>query len=250
MAIRHAKKKANFTQISNDIFRDKRLSYEAKGVLCTLLSMPYDWVIYKSWIQEQSANCGKDKLSRILKELQSFGYLELDQTREKNGKFAGNDYLLHEAPINHTVDGFAVSGKAASGKPAPTNTDLINNTDLTNITGYENATHFTHDKEKIDLVSENVDDLIQSTYRKKVQFNDLDYQSFDWALGIFEDSFDDGACFIAFSAIIDTLGEPEKILNPFVRAMHANLPDHLWIEKYEAAEDDLINKGLLMSYEY
>ncbi|EHV5554568.1 hypothetical protein K0W35_001188 [Vibrio parahaemolyticus] len=96
MAIRKAKQKSNFTQIPNETIQDENLTFEARGVLALLLSNPYDGLICKRAIQFQAPKFGKDKLHRILKELERFGYLQRERPRNKNGTFARTEWLLRD----------------------------------------------------------------------------------------------------------------------------------------------------------
>ena len=43
MAIFRVENKTDFTIMSNNHFRDKNLSWKAKGLLSTILSLPEDW---------------------------------------------------------------------------------------------------------------------------------------------------------------------------------------------------------------
>jgi len=134
MAIRRAKRKSRFSQVPVWSLQDARLTFEARGVLCLLLSKPEDWIIHKSWILTQSPKCGRDKMNRIFKELQYFGYLEKDFDRSNNGQFNGVDWLLHDTPylkVEQPQSEKPQPEKPDSGKSASTNTDLTN-TDNTN----------------------------------------------------------------------------------------------------------------------
>ena len=45
--LNNIKKKTNFTQISNICLHDKRLSLDARGLMCLLVSYPNNWNFYE-----------------------------------------------------------------------------------------------------------------------------------------------------------------------------------------------------------
>lgn len=40
--------------IRNEVVRDKRLSYRARGLLCAMLSYPDNWSFNRDWLAEQT----------------------------------------------------------------------------------------------------------------------------------------------------------------------------------------------------
>ena len=124
MAIFKSKLSENYVTLPNVTIQDIELSWEARGLLAFMLSLPADWAIYKEWLAEQSVMCGKDKLNRILDELIVSGYLVKQQKRSGAGKFAENDWLVYsekqQSDELNTVDGSTVTGKPVNGKPAAT----------------------------------------------------------------------------------------------------------------------------------
>ncbi len=44
MAILKNKTQGNFTMVSNQIFRNRALSMKERGLLCTIISLPDNWV--------------------------------------------------------------------------------------------------------------------------------------------------------------------------------------------------------------
>jgi hypothetical protein len=86
--------KANFTQISNEVLLDERLSFKARGILALLLSRPKNWKIYIDEIIERSDLDGKHSVRTGFKELKTFGYLELVKVWNDAGKFEGTIYKL------------------------------------------------------------------------------------------------------------------------------------------------------------
>ena len=69
------KNKVNFTQVSNGLLKDKRISWKAKGIMSYLLSLPEDWKFYMSEL-ETHATDGVSSFRSGMKELKEFGYVE------------------------------------------------------------------------------------------------------------------------------------------------------------------------------
>ena len=80
------KKEQNYTIISNDIFKDTRLSFKAKGLLTTMLSCPPNWNYTIEGLSKISKD-GKASIRSALAELEEFGYLERKQLRDEKGSF-------------------------------------------------------------------------------------------------------------------------------------------------------------------
>ncbi len=90
----------NFTQISNEVLLDQRLSFKARGILALLLSRPKNWKIYIDEIVERSDADGKHSVRTGFKELKDLGYLKLVKVwNDETGKFEGTVYQLCLKPI-------------------------------------------------------------------------------------------------------------------------------------------------------
>lgn len=95
--IRRGKTKGFFT-LYRDSAQDDRLSLEARGLFALMMSLPENWEYSVSGLAVK-AGCGKDRIRRILGELQDVGYLIREQSHDSGGKFSGNVYVLQdEAP--------------------------------------------------------------------------------------------------------------------------------------------------------
>lgn len=91
-------KNSNYTTLSNYHFRDKRLSWKAKGLLSTMLSLPDDW----NYTIEGLAKLSDDGIKSTnsgLAELEKCGYLIRKQLRNENGYFSATEYTIYEQPI-------------------------------------------------------------------------------------------------------------------------------------------------------
>lgn len=88
-------KEENYTTIDNGIFKDTRISFKAKGVLTTMLSLPPTWNYTIEGLATLSKD-GRDSIKTALKELENFGYLERKQVRNDNGSFCDLEYFVYE----------------------------------------------------------------------------------------------------------------------------------------------------------
>lgn len=129
MAIKRAKRETNFTMMSNVGLRDKRLSFKAKGLLAYMLSLPDDWIFYEEEITKHSTD-GKQSVRTGLKELQQFGYLIKNQSREK-GKFAKVDWLLYDEPGKVDIQVFLPQTEKRSTDNPPTENQPLLSTNVT-----------------------------------------------------------------------------------------------------------------------
>lgn len=90
-------KEKNYTTIDNGIFKDTRISFKAKGLLTTMLSLPPTWNYTIEGLATLSKD-GRDSIKTALKELEKFGYLERKQVRNDNGSFCDLEYFVYEKP--------------------------------------------------------------------------------------------------------------------------------------------------------
>lgn len=116
----------NFTQVSNDVLKDSRLTWKAKGVFAYLYSKPDDWDFSTERMKLDSLD-GREALLSGLKELETLGYLQ-------RSKFASGrmEYILDYNPKSENPiqaqkpkSGNPTVGKSHSGK-----TRRISNTEL------------------------------------------------------------------------------------------------------------------------
>jgi hypothetical protein len=99
--IRILKHERDFLIVANSTVQDKRLSWEARGLLVYLLSLPSDWQIKVSHLQKQGG-AGRDVLRRMLRELQEFGYVSgfgrESRDRAERGNFVKTEIQVYETP--------------------------------------------------------------------------------------------------------------------------------------------------------
>ena len=109
-----------FVMISNEMLKDERMSWKAKGLLSYLLSNEDKWQIYETELVKHSTD-GRTSLRSAIQELMELGYIERKRLRDSYGKFKGYEYLVYEQSIHIT--------KPDNGKPnvGKRDTNNINN---------------------------------------------------------------------------------------------------------------------------
>ena len=86
--------------------QDDRLALETRGLLALMLSLPADWDYTVTGLAVK-AGCGREKLRRMVRELEAVGYLIREQAHGEGGQFSGNVYVLQDTP---PLDGFSGNG--------------------------------------------------------------------------------------------------------------------------------------------
>ncbi len=90
-----SKHASNYTVLPNSIFK-KGLSIEAIGMISYLLSLPHNWILYKTTIHRQ-LNLGRDKCRNIIKELETHRYIISEMRKNKGGKIY-YDHVVYDIP--------------------------------------------------------------------------------------------------------------------------------------------------------
>ncbi|MFW9871895.1 MAG: helix-turn-helix domain-containing protein [Candidatus Thorarchaeota archaeon] len=115
--IRTKKDKENpYVIINKTSLNNKEMTWQAKGLLTYLLSLPDDWTINVTDLIKRSKN-GKDSTYSIINELIEFGYISREQIRAK-GKFTQIIYTVYEKPLTE---------KPLTGNPDTVNPQLLSN---------------------------------------------------------------------------------------------------------------------------
>lgn len=99
MIIRIEKNKENpYIIMHKGFLNEKEMSWQAKGLLTYLLSLPDNWEINLQDLKNRSKN-GRDSTTNIIKELISFGYIIKEQKKDKKGRFDKNLFIVGECPL-------------------------------------------------------------------------------------------------------------------------------------------------------
>lgn len=87
-----------FTSVSNDVIRNDKLSWKARGLFAYLWSMDDDWDFYEMELVKHATD-GRDSLRSGLKELEQLGYLYRDRIRNEKGHLMDSNWLMSETPM-------------------------------------------------------------------------------------------------------------------------------------------------------
>lgn len=112
----------HFTQIHNALFRDRRISFKAKGIFGLISTHRDGYGI----TPESIANDGKDGIAAVrsaLQELEQYGYLERTQERRPDGTMGPTTYYITDMPMSEPHIDFQqpalTSGNAEIGRSGP-----------------------------------------------------------------------------------------------------------------------------------
>lgn len=129
--IHHFEFQHSFTMIPNQILRDSRLSWGARGLMAFIVSQKPGYSLSRAELVEMSP-VGRDGLKSLLNELQNFGYLEISQSRN-GGKFGASVMIAKLPTVSHSepLTGLSSTVSPLTENPlTPLNTKVINNTNL------------------------------------------------------------------------------------------------------------------------
>lgn len=97
MSIIRASRERNYSVISNDVWKDNQLSFQAMGLLSYILSKPDNWSVSPSHLEKVTEGTekktGRDGVYSILKELKSVGFVKTQ--KHSDGKI---DYIVSDHP--------------------------------------------------------------------------------------------------------------------------------------------------------
>jgi len=137
LAIYRIKKKDNYVVLDKGFLHEKTLSWQAKGLLAYMLSLPNDWEFNMNDLKNRSKN-GRDATYRIMKELIEAGYVTRVENRD-GGKFGKVEYIVYEvkqSPRTENPDTVTpYTENPYTENPYPENPTLLNN----NTTNYKNT---------------------------------------------------------------------------------------------------------------
>ncbi len=156
MSVFRVEKTKNYTVMSNYHLKDTSLSYKARGILSTILSLPDNW----DYTLTGLAVISKDGVASVragINELEAAGYIVRMQSRDSKGLFDKNVYNVYEIPQkepklsenkdiqplceNHTTEvspscDFPITDNPSTGNPLSENSTQLNinisNTDKSN----------------------------------------------------------------------------------------------------------------------
>jgi hypothetical protein len=117
---------ANYLKISRLTAEDRRLTFEARGLLFDVLAKPLNWEVWISDLIERSP-AGKNKIYRILNELIEFKYVWKFQQRESSGRYLAPIYWVYGEPqTNEPKELMLLRSKTTDAvKPYPRKRDPV-----------------------------------------------------------------------------------------------------------------------------
>lgn len=86
----------SFTVVRNDVLRDSRLSYRARGLLVAILSRPDNWRCSSTQLASEGRE-GRDAVRTALAELEAVGYLSRQTYRRADGRLI-TDSVVSDTP--------------------------------------------------------------------------------------------------------------------------------------------------------
>jgi hypothetical protein len=121
------KKSLNYTCVSNKIIQSTKLKSEEKDVLLYLLSLPDDWIIYKSQIQSRyRESLSKHKFDNAWKGLREKKYINGTKEKGTNGKFNSWKYEVIENPTTDILDSEMSEIREVKNPTSPIIVDIQN----------------------------------------------------------------------------------------------------------------------------
>lgn len=97
MPVFRVSKNRDFTVIANSVFKDRRLSAKAKGILVEMLSLPGNWDYTLKGLTTLFSD-GIDSIRQGIKELEENGYIVRERKRDARGRLGGMEYVIYETP--------------------------------------------------------------------------------------------------------------------------------------------------------
>lgn len=97
MSIRRAPRpEAGFTIIDNDVLRDARLSFRARGLLASVLSRPDNWTVSADRLAHEASE-GRAAILTAMKELEAVGYLVRLRHQNASGRWE-TEVVFYDTP--------------------------------------------------------------------------------------------------------------------------------------------------------
>lgn len=123
MAIKRAPRPvSNFTVLTNEVLRDSRLSFRARGILASILSRPDNWRSSADSLAKETTE-GRSAILTALKELEQIGYLERKKYQDEFGRWI-TESLIYDQPNAPKFD-FPTSVEPTSAEPTSENRTVL-----------------------------------------------------------------------------------------------------------------------------
>ena len=119
-----SKHASNYTVIPNDVFKSG-LDLASIGLLAYLISLPHDWIVYKTKLHIQ-LGIGRERLNTAFEKLVEAGYIVTIKKVDPITKLFDYEHIVYDKPFN----GEPLTENPYTGKPQTENPSLLS----TNIT--------------------------------------------------------------------------------------------------------------------
>ena len=116
MPVFRVSKNRDFTVIANSVFKDRRLSPKAKGILVEMLSLPENWDYTLKGLTTLFSD-GIDSIRQGIKELEENGYIVRERKRDARGRLGGMEYVIYETPEKVVENSAPEQSSPANAEP-------------------------------------------------------------------------------------------------------------------------------------
>lgn len=147
-----------FTQVSNAVLYDNRLSLKAKGIYAYLFSKPDGWEFHLGTMRCELRE-GRKAIYAAIRELEEYGYITKYQKND-NGKFGGMIYEFIEPQVQNPCTEKGAAPKRVYGNNI-SNTDSLNNINL-------NTPHYIPPEGKIEHTEKGSEILFEEFWNKYI----------------------------------------------------------------------------------
>lgn len=124
-------KKRGYTITDNQIIKDERLSWKARGIFQYLWAMPSDWNFYVDEVAKHSKD-GIKALKSGLSELEKYGYLKRIMLRDEKGLFGEMSWKLSDTGVFTASTKNGPTDNTVDAKNGPTDNGTLLNKNNTN----------------------------------------------------------------------------------------------------------------------
>lgn len=98
--IHRAEHDNEFTRVKNSLINDERLSFEARGFMVFILSLPDNWNFSVRGLIKQTG-LNMSVVERLMSELKKCGYAESKKARDSRGRITAHSWDFYELPQDH-----------------------------------------------------------------------------------------------------------------------------------------------------
>ncbi|MEV7419112.1 helix-turn-helix domain-containing protein [Streptomyces sp. NPDC089919] len=116
MRIHLTARRRAFTVLGNDVLRDRRLSFTARGILCYLLSLPDGAHEDARTLADKNPGLGRRGVAKALDELVALGYYLRRTTRDPETGQVRTDTSVSDTPHSHASPA-PVPARPGTGEP-------------------------------------------------------------------------------------------------------------------------------------